>query len=400
MDTSVVSRRRFIRLLGGGVVVAASAGTLTGCSSALPTRALEAWAGPSSTETDPRRVALAYAITAPNPHNLQPWLVDLKTPNVIVVHTDPTRVLPETDPFGRQILIGHGAFLELLCIALSQRGFGANVSMWPRGELVGQAKDWRSQAKLPIATIQLTPSAAKRDPLFDFILKRHTPKTDFDVSKPISGATLASLLSEPTSTMVSLGGTIDEPRLQALRELCWQSAKVELTTPRTMMESVKLMRVGPAEILQHRDGISLNEPMVRALSTLGVFDRSAPPPVGSTAEKKGFARFEGHSKTSMGFVWLTGANTRAAQIETGRAYVRLQLAATRAGVGVHPMSQALQEFSEMQQHFEAAHRLVLQRAAPQRAEEPTVQMLCRIGYPMVAAKPSPRRPLAQFVTEG
>jgi nitroreductase len=108
-------------------------------------------------------------------------------------------------------------------------------------------------------------------------------------------------------------------------------------------------------------------------------------------------RFEGHSRTAMGFVWVTGGNTRAGQIDAGRAYVRLQLQATALGVGMHPMSQALQEFAEMAPHYEQVHQLVLGRPAPRAAEDATVQMFCRIGYPQDEVPATPRRPLRQFV---
>ena len=109
-------------------------------------------------------------------------------------------------------------------------------------------------------------------------------------------------------------------------------------------------------------------------------------------------RFSGHSMSAMGFVWLaTAGNSRAQQIEAGRAYVRLQLQATALGLGMHPMSQALQEFAEMEPHHAAAHRLLLGRASPRDAAEPTVQMLCRIGYPPAAVGPTPRRALADFL---
>jgi hypothetical protein len=183
---------------------------------------------------------------------------------------------------------------------------------------------------------------------------------------------------------VRFGGTVEPTRLEALRQLCWDAAKVELTTPRTVMESMRLTRVGPAEISANPDGISLNEPLVRAIAAVGLFDRSKPPVDGSAAQKNMLARFEGHSRTAMGFVWLgteTAANapakkTRSAEVAAGRAYVRLQLKATELGLQMHPMSQAPQEFPEMKPHHDRLHALTVGRPA---AEE-TVQMFCRIGY--------------------
>nr|MDH4447832.1 twin-arginine translocation pathway signal protein [Acidovorax sp.] len=155
--------------------------------------------------------------------------------------------------------------------------------------------------------------------------------------------------------------------------------------------------VGPAEILQHRDGISLNSPFIRAVTALGMFDRTAPPAEGSAAYKSAMERFEGHSRTAMGFVWITGGNTRSDQINAGRAYVRMQLQSTALGVGVHPMSQAAQEFAEMAPHFQQLHQLVLGKPAPRAVGDETVQMFCRIGYAPGAVPATPRRPLGQFI---
>jgi hypothetical protein len=389
-----MDRRSFIRLAGGGAIAAAAAAPIAGCSisSAYPAAAVEAWKGPGA-ETDARKRAVAYAITAPNPHNLQPWLVDLREPNVITLYTDRERVLPHTDPFGRQILIGHGAFLELLVIALAEQGLAADVALWPQGELAANLKEWDRK---PIARIAVKPGAA-RDPLFAHILNRHTPKSDFDTTRPVAADTLRTLTAGSGRDGIKAAGTVDAAALAPLRELCWQSARVELLTPRTVMESVHLTRVGPGEILKHRDGITLNSPFLRAVDAVGMFDRKNPPAEGSEAYKTMMSRFEGHSRTAMGFVWLTGRNRRADQVNAGRAYVRLQLQATALGVGMHPMSQALQEFAEMVPHYERAHQLMLGRPAPKTADDETVQMFCRLGYTATPAPATPRRPLAAFV---
>ena len=125
-----MDRRRFMRVAGGGFVFAATAAS-TGCSQEMPAAAIEAWQGPGQ-EADIRRWILGYAILAPHSHNLQSWLVDLGTPDEIVLRCDLARLLPETDPFSPQIMMSHGTFLELLDIAARQRGLRAEITLSPK----------------------------------------------------------------------------------------------------------------------------------------------------------------------------------------------------------------------------------------------------------------------------
>ena len=86
-----------------------------------PDEAVAAWQGPPA-GADLRRWALGHAILAPNSHNRQPWLVDLREPDRITLFVDRERLLPETDPWFRQIVVSQGTFLEALVLALRERG--------------------------------------------------------------------------------------------------------------------------------------------------------------------------------------------------------------------------------------------------------------------------------------
>ena len=74
-----MQRRKFLTIVGGGVIVAA--GTAAGGFYATrePRKALAAWNRAGSAFDEPRMRALSYAILAPNPHNRQPWMVDLSS---------------------------------------------------------------------------------------------------------------------------------------------------------------------------------------------------------------------------------------------------------------------------------------------------------------------------------
>ena len=386
-----MQRRSFMRLVGGGTVAAATA-SFTGCSTDFPAEALAPWQGPGN-EPDLRRWALAHAILAPSPHNRQPWLADLREANAVSLHVDRTRLLPETDPWFRQIMIGQGTFLEALVLALQARGLAPVVTLFPAGEFKPRELD-----DSPVARVSWSPGAPSpaRDPLFAQLLRRCTAKTDYDITQPVQAAAVDALKAAMTDPGVHFDASLDAARVARLRTLCWESAQVELLTPRTVMESVRLTRVGPDEISLHRDGISINTLMPRLANAVGAFDREHPPEAGSTAYKLMMSRFEGHSRTAMGFVWLStptarhaaAGTLRSAEVAAGRAYMRLQLKATELGLQVHPMSQAPQEFAEMKTHYDELHRLLLGKPA----KEETVQMFCRIGH-CATTQHQPRRGL-------
>ncbi len=118
MNISEVNRRNFIKVMAGGSSIVLIPSVLGACGNKEAESWLEGWKGPAADETDIRLIVLSYAILAANPHNTQPWIVDLTGPGNLDLYVDQQRLLPETDPPARQIHISQGTFLENLKLSV------------------------------------------------------------------------------------------------------------------------------------------------------------------------------------------------------------------------------------------------------------------------------------------
>lgn len=371
-----MNRRKFLTLVGGGIVIAAGGGY---AATRTPTKALAPW-GQAGTYSDPRLNALSYAILAPNPHNRQPWTIELVGNDVVSIGFDADRQLPHTDPFDRQLTIGMGCFLELMVMAANAAGFGVDVELFPEG-----VDDNEISGKQVAVARFYKDSAVTADPLFAHVLDRRSTKESHDMSKTVSSDALNTVIDAGQNNTM-LGGTVDEKNLVYWRKATFEAMEIELDTPRTYKESVDLFRIGKSQINANPDGIELPGLMMDVMGATGIMTQETALDPSSIAFTSGKEATLAPMKTSMGFVWMTTKdNSRISQIAAGRDWVRANLAATSIGLAYHPNSQCLQEYPEMKTHYDEVHR----RLAPNGG---TVQMLIRIGY-CAPVGPTPRWPL-------
>jgi hypothetical protein len=367
-----------INLVGGGAVLAA-VGAFGFKATRAPQTAYMPWNRAGEYE-DPRMRALSWALLAPNPHNRQPWLADLSESGAITLYVDTDLLLPHTDPFNRQIIIGLGCFLELLRMAAAEDGYQADLMLFPQGSNV-KALDQR-----PIARIALTAdSALTRDPLFAWVPARRSNKEPYDTTRSLAPELLTQISAAATKG-TRFGGTVDAAQVAEWRALTREALRIEAVTPHTFQESVDLFRIGRHEVDANPDGIDFSGPMFESMHLSGMFNREVAADPTSFAFKVGMDAFFDNTDTAMGHVWLvTADNSRETQITTGADWLRVNLAATAQGLGFQPLSQALQEYPEMAEPYAQVH----ERLAPDGG---TVQMLARIGYGPVVGT-SPRWPL-------
>jgi hypothetical protein len=274
-------------------------------------------------------------------------------------------------------------------IAAAQRGVLVKVELFPGGAPADQALPTGSR----VATLVLgDPGSAPADPLFAQIVRRHTRKTAYASDRALPETLMRSWVETATRFGMRSGMATGAGAMDPIRKIAREAYEIEATTASTWLESARLMRVGPGAIAANPDGISLNSPMVRALHTVGLFDPMEVPTKGSSSLQRVMDRWVPF-ETASGFLWLASSdNTRPRQVAVGRAYVRTHLLATAAGVDMHPLSQALQEFAQMRGPRQAIHQTLGLAASGE-----TLQMLARVGFAIDPRGPSPRRSLESLL---
>ncbi len=370
----MIANRR--HLLQAGLAIAATAsGWAVRAQPADPTASWNAAA--ANTDPDPRIRALAWAVLAPNPHNRQPWIAELPRarPDTILLRCDLDRRLSVTDPLDRQITIGLGCFAELARMALAQQGHGATITPFPEGEPRPRLDD------RPVAVICLV-GGAVADPLFAAALTRRSSKRPFDMARPVPPEAIAAL-SRSVSAPIGFGAATDPDRVAMLRDIAWRAWQIEAATEAAHLETVNLMRLGSPAVAAQPDGVSVYGPGLDQAIAAGQITRESMLPGGA-----GYAimidRYTPMLAATPAQVWLTSpGDSRAEALAAGRDWLRLNLAATGAGLSLHPISQALQEFPEMAAPYAEIHAML--------APGQKVQMLGRLGY-APPAPPTPRWP--------
>lgn len=374
-----MNRRIFLSTATATVALVLTGGDVV--AQPLPTPLLP-WAAAGADHADPRIAAMAWAVLAPNAHNRQPWALRLVGDDQALLFCDLERRLPVTDPFDRQILISLGCFVELFRLAAAQRGLDVVIEPFPQGE---------PQPRLdgrPVARITLRPGGVA-DPLFADAARRRSAKAPYDMARPLpagADAWLRAALLHPA------GLGLKQDDVAALKGLVWEAWQIEARTPAAHQESVDLMRLGSAAVVANPDGISIWGPQFDPMVALGEITPAAMLP-GGPGYGMMVGMYQAMLDATPAYLWLTTpGNSRAEQLAAGRDWLRLNLATTAAGLALHPVSQALQEYPTMDGP-RAALPGVLGAAGH-------VQMLGRIGFATRPASPTPRWPSESRIMAG
>lgn len=370
-------------------LVACGAGYWWSTNSGAPRKAVKPWDEASGPKADWRLFVLANALLAPNPHNLQPWLAELLPDGSIVLKWNTKKSLPETDPPGRQIIVGFGCFIEAAVIAASAIGKSLDVNLFPTG--FPSNTSLSDLAEKPIAVLIGSDAKSEPDALYSQLVKRHCVKKQYEMNKPVDASSILALQNAGTSPRIQCKSETRAKQVDAIRKVCLSAVTLENELPAKKGESVKWMRFGRNEVDANPDGIALYGPPIEALILAGEMNSEKMMRPDSMISKLGLKSQLDTIHATPSFFWIESLdNSRVSQIDAGRAFLRATLAATKLGLSTHPCSAPLQEYPEMSSLYLQIHKL-LGVNSPSR-----IQMLVRLGYGP-AAYPAPRWEVSSFV---
>jgi hypothetical protein len=316
---------------------------------------------------------LYLASLAPSGHNAQPWRVRVRTPDRWRLDLDPARRLAAVDPNDREALLSLGAFLENLAQAGQHHGRPV--------ELAGTTNGGNS----PVEAILFVGSSDERAVDLAALSERRTfhgplaPRRlrRAHVTELLQGIP-AGLYFPPDSNQA---GWLEEAAVEAVR--------AQVRREPVMEELSRWIHWDNSAAQRHRAGLTPAGMGIDGLA--GWWTRTffeARDVLSERFAEAAVRRAADEAGSCGGWIVITSPDDKVESLlVAGRRCERLWLRSRRKDVGIHPMSQALEESPWRE---DIAERL---------GTDGPVQFLLRVGYATEYPAPvSLRLPLAAFVT--
>lgn len=305
--------------------------------------------------------AVRLACRAPSLHNSQPWRW-VGEDSRLQLFLDPQRVM-ESDRWGRQALIGCGAALDHLRVALAAAGWRADIDRFP------DPTDPNQLALIDVATeVEVTEEERHRA---EAISRRHTDRLPFLAPHDWESF-------EPTLRGLLAGGVV---RLDVMSD----DARPQLVEASQLTDSLRLYDSAYHGELDwwtapfnSSEGIPQTSLLSAAESDRVDVGRLFPV-TGHTDRRPDVA--EDHAKI---LVLSTDEDSRASALAAGEALSEVLLAATAAGLATCPITHITE--------VDASRHIVQELLG----HDGRLQVLVRVGVAPVPTEPVPATPRRPF----
>ena len=372
-----MDRRVFIkRTLAAGALIAGSGSLLNACGSGVKRTDLQPEGREFETVPalgDEASAILYYASLAPSGHNAQPWVVKVTSQREWIIGGDPKRRLPAVDPQNRELLLSIGAFVENLAIAASAMGYEAEM------EVIGKTSADEDLVKIALKKGRQGNYPLKR------LASRRTVKQGFRPDEIRSED--VKVLSDPLK-----GQLFYYPRgsdhAKCIQDAALETLRLQTYRDEAQKELAGWIRFSNEDARKYRDGLTTESMDIKGFA--GWYVRNFMDRGDVTKEsfrKQGVDLAAKQVEQGGGWFIVTSQGASVSDlIETGCKFERMALMAGEKKIGIHPMTQCLEE------------KQGLEKIASNHSAEVVPQFVLRVGY--LDEYPGPvslRRPVSWFV---
>ena len=354
-------------------------------------RRSKAWKGPAPSVRDPRVRALSYALLAPNPHNLQPWIVDLREPSVITFFSITRGCCRRPIPIRARSRSAAARFSSCCAWRRPSKVFVPTLRHFPRA--IGRRT--RSAINRCAASRLCRSQHVPRDPLFAQALKRRTNRSSLRGDARRALVKQRRLARDGCSCRCDSAWTIDAAADDALAR--YRQARVGRRDRQgrdLLRERQGLSRDARARFWGIATGLSFHGPFFWSMKALGLFSKERAltrrcdraPAIARLHRRR-------QLRERAGLRVDRDRDERPAGAARGGCGLRARQSARRPSLGlaVQPFSQALRGVSG---DVAAACRA---QARGRRCGE-RARCRCSSGWGVLRpVEPSPRRPLDAIV---
>ncbi|HEY6930695.1 MAG TPA: hypothetical protein VJA66_13535 [Thermoanaerobaculia bacterium] len=393
-----MDRKSFLKAGGVGIVLVAGGGVWRahdqGVFSAGEGPAYEPWKDWRSSPADGPLALVRAAILAASPHNTQPWLFRV-TNSWIELSIDTKRNVGALDPYLREAHIGTGCALENLILAAAANGYVATATLFT-GKLGPIPADPKPEI---VARVDLAPGERRESELYGAIPLRHTNRSPYDPKRSLPPAfieALSRLASDERDVKLFL--FLDDAARTKIVEVS-SAANAEIySDPAVKRDSDSWIRSNWSAVQKYRDGLTIDSfglpPVTTAIAkivTAGMLRAAV-----ARAQKEGYSDLM-LSAPLIGMIALRDRYDREPNLRAGRVWQRAHLLATARGVAGRPCNEAVEMVDHERLLDKEPRRLsLLAEITGDPAWQPT--FVFYMGYPTIAGRASPRRPVEDVVT--
>jgi hypothetical protein len=342
------------------------------------------WQGQAS---DGSHRALRAAILAANAHDSQPWQFQAWE-NGIVIIANRRRNLGSFDPFRREMHLSLGAATENFVLAA--RAYGLDTQVMPyEGRLEAEPGD----APVAAVFVALAPGTATRDRLADAIALRHTNRGPYRPEHRVDMNQLNALAAQASDDTAQVAFVSDPIARAEMGAIVVEATRQIVADHQMSADSARWFRAGRREIAEHRDGITYD---ASGLSPLVIAAGKMMPDLDAASADRYWLDLtrdvQVPSAPVLGAIFVADRLDMKSSIAAGRAWQRLHLALTGAGLSAQPLNQPVERVDrDAMSGASNGYGNAISQLCAMQGMEPT--FVFRLGYADRPAPPSPRRPL-------